>query len=211
MENFIIVLFKNKKKKKIIKGYVTSKNANLKYKKLIEDNNIPFEVLYESGSQCKYEIALLSKTSCNQDLFKIDEFGRNKKVFISDDSGYEIIKINDYSIEEKIFDSQLDKRIEFNYFIKKYFNSSELKVVSTLHNKLVLQIESDFYLFILKNIYDSERLISVLEDYFLSNGRKDCIFVRDIDTVQRKWLYESLEKSGFDRSKLYRQSTTFLK
>jgi hypothetical protein len=177
MENFIIVLFKNKKKKKIIKGYVTSKNANLKYKKLIEDNNIPFEVLYESGSQCKYEIALLSKTSSNQDLFKIDEFGRNKKVFISDDSGYEIIKINDYSIEEKIFDSQLDKRIEFNYFIKKYFNSSELKVVSTLHNKLVLQIESDFYLFILKNIYDSERLISVLEDYFLSNGRKDCIFV----------------------------------
>jgi len=211
MENFIIVLFKNKKKKKIIKGYVTSKNANLKYKKLIEDNNIPFEVLYENGSQCKYEIALLSKNSSNQDLFKIDEFGRNKKVFISDDSGYEIIKINDYSIEEKIFDSQLDKRINFNFFIKKYFNSNELKVVSTLHNKLVLQIESDFYLFILKNIYDSERLISVLEDYFLSNGRKDCIFVRDIDTVQRKWLYESLENSGFDRSKLYRQSTTFLK
>lgn len=211
MENFIIVLFKNKKKKKIIKGYVTSKNANLKYKKLIENNNIPFEVLYENGSQCKYEIALLSKTSSNQDLFKIDEFGRNKKVFISDDSDYEIIKINDYSIEEKIFDSQLDKRIDFNYFIKKYFNSNELKVVSTLHNKLVLQIESDFYLFILKNIYDSERLISVLEDYFLSNGRKDCIFVRDVDTVQRKWLYESLEKSGFGRSKLYRQSTTFLK
>lgn len=211
MENFIIVLFKNKKKKKIIKGYVTSKNANLKYKKLIEDNNIPFEVLYENGSQCKYEIALLSKNLSNQDLFKIDEFGRNKKVFISDDSGYEIIKINDYSIEEKIFDSQLDKRINFNFFIKKYFNSNELKVVSTLHNKLVLQIESDFYLFILKNIYDSERLISVLEDYFLSNGRKDCIFVRDIDTVQRKWLYESLENSGFDRSKLYRQSTTFLK
>lgn len=211
MENFIIVLFKNKKKKKIIKGYVTSKNANLKYKKLIENNNIPFEVLYENGSQCKYEIGLLSKTSSNQDLFKIDEFGRNKKVFISDDSDYEIIKINDYSIEEKIFDSQLDKRIDFNYFIKKYFNSNELKVVSTLHNKLVLQIESDFYLFILKNIYDSERLISVLEDYFLSNGRKDCIFVRDVDTVQRKWLYESLEKSGFGRSKLYRQSTTFLK
>ena len=71
MENFIIVLFKNKKKKKIIKGYVTSKNANLKYKKLIENNNIPFEVLYENGSKCKYEIALLSKTSSNQDDYDV--------------------------------------------------------------------------------------------------------------------------------------------
>ncbi len=211
MENFIIVLFKNKKKKKIIKGYVTSKNANLKYKKLVKENNIPFEVLYENGSPCKYEIALLSKIKSGQDLFKLDEFGRNKKVFMSDDSDYEITKINDYLIEEKIFDCQLNKRIDFNYFIKNYFNSGELKVISTLHNKIVIQVDSNFYLFVLKNVYDSERLISVLENYFLSNGRKECIFVRDVDTIQRKWLYESLEKSGFDRSKLYRQSTTFLR
>ena len=211
MENFIIVLFKNKKKKKIIKGYVTSKNANLKYKKLVKEKNIPFEVLYENGSPCKYEIALLSKIKSGQDLFKLDEFGRNKKVFMSDDSDYEITKINDYLIEEKIFDCQLNKRIDFNYFIKNYFNSGELKVISTLHNKIVIQVDSNFYLFVLKNVYDSERLISVLENYFLSNGRKECIFVRDVDTIQRKWLYESLEKSGFDRSKLYRQSTTFLR
>ena len=42
MENYIIVLFKNKKKKKIIKGYATEKNANLKFDSLIKDNNIPF-------------------------------------------------------------------------------------------------------------------------------------------------------------------------
>ena len=40
MENYIIVLFKNKKKKKIIKGYVTEKNANIKFDSLIKTNDV---------------------------------------------------------------------------------------------------------------------------------------------------------------------------
>ena len=93
MENFIIVLFKNKKKKKIIKGYSTEKNANLKYKSLLKNNNIPFEVVFENSERCDYEIALLSSLDDYQlPLFKTDEIGRNQSVFISDESNYVIKK-----------------------------------------------------------------------------------------------------------------------
>jgi hypothetical protein len=42
-------------------------------------------------------------------------------------------------------------------------------------------------------------------------GRRDAMFIRDTSTTQRKWLYNVLEEKGFDRRKLYRQSTTYSK
>lgn len=210
MENFVIILFKNKKKKKIIKGYVTIKNAKLRYNKLVKENNVPFNVVYENGSECKYEIALLSKHKTEEtSLFKSDEFGRNKRVFVEDNEEYQIIKINDYRVEELIYDCQLNKRINFNIFLETYFKNKEMKVISTLHNKIVLQIDSEFFLFTLKNSTDSNRFISVVEEYFINMSRNDCIFVRDIDTIQRKWLYNCLEEYGFNKTQLYRQVTTY--
>ena len=83
MENFIIVIFKNKKKKKIIKGYATEKNALIKYNSLVDNNEIIFDVNYENSERCIYEIALLSKIDDYQlPLYKMDEVGRNNKVFI---------------------------------------------------------------------------------------------------------------------------------
>jgi hypothetical protein len=35
------------------------------------------------------------------------------------------------------------------------------------------------------------------------------LFVKDTDTIHRKYLYGLLEKNGFDKKKFYRQSTTF--
>ena len=36
-------------------------------------------------------------------------------------------------------------------------------------------------------------------------------FVKDTSTTQRKWMYNLLVKNGFDKKKLYRQTTTFSK
>lgn len=210
MENYIIVLFKNKKKKKIIKGYATEKNANLKFDSLIKDNNIPFEVLYENSERSKYEIALLSRNDDYQiPLFKMDEVGRNNSVFISDDSEYVIKRIEDYKVEEFIFDWQLNTRISFGKLISDYLPKENVKVVSKLHNKIVIQNDEDFKLFSLKNEEDSERLLQTLESYFFNSSRNDSLFVRDESTVNRKWMYNILEKQGFNRKKLYRQKTTF--
>lgn len=62
--NYLIVLFKNKIKKKIINKFKTSKKANDYYKSLLEKSDeVIFDKKYENGFECSYEIALLEKTS----------------------------------------------------------------------------------------------------------------------------------------------------
>lgn len=212
MENFIIVLFKNRKKKKIIKGYSTEKNANNKFNELIKNNNIEFPVFYENSESCEFEIALLSKVDNFQpQLFKTDEIGRNLNVFIEDESDYVIKRINNYFIEEFILDWEINKRISFDFLVEKYLPKKDLKILSKLNNKIVIQCNDKFNLFTLKNEEDSERLLETLESYFINSNRNDCIFVKDLNTIHRKWLYDVLETKGFDKNRLYRKKTTFSK
>jgi hypothetical protein len=212
MDNFLIVLFKNKKRKKNIKGYATLHNALDKYNSLLKENSdIIFDMKYENAEKCKYEIALLSREDQYQiPLFKKDEFGRQNEIFLETESEYIIKKIDDYKIEEKIQDWQKNKRISFKQFLR-YCPQNVLKSIFTVNNKIVIQKEDEFFLFSLKNQEDSHRFLEVLETYFRDHNRNDAIFVRDVSKEQRKWIYDLLIKQGFDRTKLYRQSTTFSK
>lgn len=213
MNNYNIVLFKNKKSKRIIKSFVTEKKCFIKFKKLIkESDDVEFEVKYENAEESSFELAIIT----NQDkyqlpLFKLDDLGRNEKVFIENNNDFVIKVIENYKIEEKIFDWQLNKRITFNEFLALYFGNGNIKSVSTLHNKLVIQEDEKFSLFSLKNTEDSNRLLNTLENYMRNNGKNEAILVRDFSTVQRKWIYDVLVKNGFNRKNLYRQSTTFSK
>jgi hypothetical protein len=212
MDNFIIVLFKNKKKKRIIKGYKSEKRATEKFKSLIKENNVLFDVQYENAEKSKYELALLTNTDSFQiPLFQEDELGRNEEVFISSETDYTIRQIKPFKIEEKIFDWNTNDRISFEELIRKYCIKKEMKSISTLHNKLVIQVNENFYVFSLKNIDDAHRLLETMENYYRENHRNDAIFVKDISTTQRKWMYDLLVKKGFDKGKLYRQTTTFSK
>lgn len=214
MDNYQIILFKNKKKKKIIKGYSLEKYAQKKFDSLLDKSNkILFEVKYENFEECNYELGLLclNEISNVENVYRTDELGRYEKVHIEDDTNYKIIKIQNYKIEEKMFDWQTNKRITVNQFIKTYLPKKNMKVVSTLNNKIVVQEDEIFSLFSLKNLEDSERFLISLESLFLNSGRRDCIFVRDYSITQRKWLYDILEKKGFDKNRLYRQLTTFAK
>jgi hypothetical protein len=212
MENFIIVLFKNKKKKKIIKGYITEKSANIKFNNLISNNNVEFPMLFENYEPCEYEIALLSKVDGYQmPLFKTDDMGRNVNIFVEGESEYVIKRISNYYIEELILDWRTNKKITFSELVNIYIPKKDLKTVSKLNNKIVIQCNEDFNIFTLKNEEDSERLLKTIESFFIKNGRNDCIFIRDLNTIHRKWLYDILEKNGFSRKKLYRKHTTFSK
>jgi hypothetical protein len=134
-----------------------------------------------------------------------------KKVFIENNENFVIKRIENYKIEEKIYDWQLNKRITFNEFLNFYFGNNTMKSVSTLHNKLVIQEDEKFSLFSLKNIEDSNRLLNTLESYMINNEKNESILVRDVSTTQRKWIYDVLVKNGFNRKRLYRQTTTFSK
>ena len=104
-------MFKNKKKKKIIKGYKSYKRAFDKFKSISKQPEIWFDVKYENAEKCKFEIALLSNKEPYQiPLFQEDELGRNEEVFISSETDYTIREIKPYKIEEKIYDWQKDKK-----------------------------------------------------------------------------------------------------
>ena len=91
IQNYLIVLFKNKTKKKIINKFKTYKKAIEFYNNLLyKSNDVLFPVNYENGLQCDYEIALLERNiGTSNTLFNKDEFGRQVRVEL-DDSDFRI-------------------------------------------------------------------------------------------------------------------------
>ena len=81
-------------------------------------------------------------------------------------------------------------------------------MVSKLNNKIIVQNDDVFKLFTFKNDDDSSRFIDSMLSYFLELKRIDCMFIKDYDTNQRKYLYNILTEKGFPKSYLFRQSTT---
>ena len=86
-------------------------------------------------------------------------------------------------------------------------DSNSFKQVFTLNNKLIIQNDDIFNLFSLKTVADCLRLLAVIELNFIDKGRFDCLLVADTSTVQRKQLYDLLEKQGFSREFLRKQYT----
>jgi hypothetical protein len=208
--HYLIVLFKNKVKKKIIKKFKTLKNADEYYKKLVNDSDeVIFDKKYENGFKSDYEIALLGKKNVNKEVIYIkDDFGRQSKVDLLDDE-FSIIKVLPYKIDEVFLDYETKKKINTNQFIKKYLSGVGLKMVSKLNNKIILQNDDVIKLFTFKNEEDSSRFIDNLSKVFISQKKIDCMFVKDSSTSQRKYLYNILVNYGFPKSYLFRQSTTF--
>lgn len=208
-ENYLIVLFKNKQKKKIINKFKTHKRAKNFFDKLIsESNNVIFSKQYENGIKSKYELAVLERMSgAISPIYLKDELGRNIKVEL-DDSDYQISKIEEYHEEELIVDYSTSNRITTMEFIVRYLNPPGFKLVSKLNNKVVVQNDDKINLFTLKNDEDSFRFIDCLINYFKENKKFDCIFVKDYSTAQRKYLYNILVNYGFPKDYLFRQSTT---
>jgi len=210
--NYTIILFKNKERYKIIKNYKTYKNAlpffNSKVK---ESNEVVFDVQTENGRDVNYEIALIEKTS--EKLFPIyrtDEMGRNIPVQLNDPN-YAIIKIEKYNIPEKVFHISKKQKISSEKLINTYLRGNSLKLVSKLNNKIIIQDEDIYNLFSLKSIYDADRFLINLEKYMMLNNKSNCLIVKDSSREQKKYLYEILTNLGYNKSMLYRTSTTHLK
>jgi hypothetical protein len=210
MENFLVVLFKNKNKKRIINKFITYKKAhrffiNLKNK----SDNVIFNKEIQNGRDSNFELGLVELSS--KQLFPIymtDEMGRNIKVKL-DDANMTLVEIIPYKIEEKIFDIQKNARIETETLIKNYLKGDGVKMISTLNNKIIIQINENVFLFSLKSEMESGRFIDCLTKHFFRNKRSDCIFVKDYSSAQRKYLFEILEEKGIDKKMLYRKFTTY--
>lgn len=207
---YYVVLFKNKVRKKIIKKFSNLKSAEKFFETQIKlSEEIIFDKTFENGKESSYEIALLQNNENSSDeVYLKDEFGRNIKVILEDDQ-YEMMKIRKYRLEEKIYDVKKQSKISVDQLIKTYLKGDGVKMVSTLNNKFVIQKDTDLFLFSLKSEDESKRFIDCISGYFYRIGRKDCLFVKDTSSPQKKYLYEQLSNSGIDKKILYRKFTTF--
>jgi hypothetical protein len=208
-DTYQVILFKNKVKKKIIKKFKTHKKALNYYNSLIkESDEVIYDKVMENGVVSEYELSLVGKSlPSSSTLYMKDDYGRQVKVYL-DDSELTMINIYRYRIEEQFLDYTTNKKINTHQFIKKYLDSAGFKLISKLNNKIIVQNDDKFNLFTLKTSEDSERFIDILSNKFNTEGRKDCLLVKDYSTPQRKYLYELLVTKGFEKPYLLRHSTT---
>lgn len=206
---YYVVLFKNRARKKIIKKFSNFKNAEKFYNELTKQNTeVIFEKRIENGKECEYEVALLQNKS-NEffDVYKTDDLGRNIRVVLETPE-YDLLKIANYRMEETLFDIKKNKKVSVTSFIKTYLKSDGLKMISTLNNKIIVQADETFNIFSLKSPEEAKRFIDSLSQYFYSIKRKDCMFVTDESSAQKKYLIKILSEWGIDKKILYRQYTT---
>ena len=205
---YLVVLFKNKEKKRIIKKFKTYDRAISFFNQKI-NNNIVFDKRVENGRPCSFELGLLEKDSKYFELYFVkDELGRNIKVDL-DDPDYKLLSISNHKVEELLFDISKNKKISFEYFMKTYLPKGSIKLVSKLNHKIVVQDDDKFNLFSLKCDDDCLRFLNILEFYLNERGRIDCIIVSDSSKEQKKYLYDILQSKGISKSMLYKRSTTY--
>ena len=206
---YLIVLFKNKGRKKILKKFKTLERAKKFYDNSIETNNIEFDKRVENGKNCSFELALVETDPTDfENYFIKDSMGRQVRVK-TDDEKYKIVKINEYKVEDLIYDIQKNKKITFMSFMRTYIPREGIKLLSKLNNKIIVQNDDNIFLFSLKSESESKRFLTILQDYMLKNKRLDCIIVTDDSNRQKKYLYELLSSKGISKSILYKKSTTF--
>ncbi len=206
LKKYQIIIFKNRKRYKVLFSSNLKYNIQKKYNKYIRENNITFSKKFSSREPIHFEICMICNHGCkSKKIYKRDDLGRLDLIELEGDS--QIIEINDYEIEEKLHDHQLNKRISFDEFIERYTFKKDIYQMYTINNKIVVQKDSNYNLFSLKNIEDAKRFISIIRDYFSKNKMINCLISLDLSTAQRKLIYTDLEKIGYDREFLQKHYT----
>lgn len=210
-KKYSVVIFKNKKLRKVLKKFKTKDGANKFYeKKLNESNQIVFDKKIENGKNVYFELALISNEKSEDIIYKSDDLGRNIPV-ISENENISIKKINPFKIIEKVQKINSQEKLTLIQIVNLYLKGNSIKLISKLNNKIIIQDDDSFILFSCKSTDDADRFISTLEDYLHTNNKKNAILVRDTDIAQKKYLYDMFEKLGYNRDMLYRVSTTHLR
>lgn len=209
MANYLVVLFKDKKRKRIIKKFITHKKAKLLYDKMMkESDEVIFNTEVENGNPCKYELGIVEMSSKQLiPVYITDEFGRSVKVKLEED-GMTLYQIAPYKKEETIYDIDKKKKITTKEFVSKYLKGTGMKMISSLNNKIIVQEEESLHLFTTKSESESQRFLDCLSLHFFKNKRGDCLFVKDHSTPQKKYLYDLLESKGISKKILYRKFTS---
>jgi hypothetical protein len=208
--NYFIVLFKDKKKKRIINKFITKKKAIIAYNKLMKKSDeVFFEKRIQNAKECTFELGLISSIrELDTPTYLKDELGRNQRVYIDNETNMFFVDIKPYRVEEKLFDIAQNKKITIKEFDKKYLSVTGLKIICILNHKIVLQNDTKFNLFSLKDEDEALRFLDSLTLYLGNTNNLSCMILKSRSATQKKYLYDLLINNGFEASVLYRQFTS---
>ena len=116
-----------------------------------ESDKVIFPKQIEGTVECKFELGILQdgyKSDIPQ--YTTDEFGRNVKIQLIDNK-WGLIKVSIYNQEEKIYDIKNKKKVTVSQLISKHLRGDGLKMINSLHNKIIIQKDDDFSLFTTKS------------------------------------------------------------
>lgn len=203
---YLIVLFCNKKKQRILASAMTKNTIYNHWRELKTQKPPPFVKLQGGGRKRKlnFELGLLfPRNPWSKPTYIKDELGRNVEAQINNEK-YRIKDLIPYWDEELIYDFETKKRIHYHEMMDIILRVTDIAQIFTLNNKLFLQVENDVRLFGNKNIADANRLFDIVKEDLIKRKKGNFIFVRDITRTQRSLLYDFLEKRGFKKSELFR-------
>ena len=207
LKKYHIILFNNKRKKKILFSSNLRKTVNQKYKELKKKTNPIFPLKILNREKCFFEIALVERRS-GKEVGKLrkDTVGRWTRNIIKNQD-YQLIEVCDHTVEGTLYDHQTKTRVTVQDILFNYLPKVEMSQLFSLNNKIVIQKEDEFSLFSLKTVSESQRFMECMSSYFRMEGIANCLLVTDFSTVQRKQLYNILENKGFKKSLLYKHYT----
>lgn len=207
--DYEVVLFKNKTQQKIIKKFKTFKRSVEFFEKYLKEHeSIVFDKQFENGQLVTYELMVIEHSSNKLiPIYLTDDLGRNIQVKL-DNPDLSVVKISSIKQPELLYDIVKKKKITYDNFYRRFIQTENIKMVSQLNNKIVVQEDDNFYLFSLKSVEESSRFLDCLSKDVLSKKKLSCIIVKDYSSAQRKYLYSLLESKGFSKSTLYRKFTT---
>ena len=203
---YFIVLFCNKKRIKLL--YRCHKLTTIyEHWREYKTQRKPRFLKIQGGKrnqELTYELALIfPKNRWSTKTYVKDSMGRNIEAKMEDEK-FRIKEIIPYWKEELIYDFQKKEHVRYHVMLEEIMGVNEIAQVFTLNKNLFVQNENDIKLFGNKNIKDAERLFELVREDLLKKKKNNFIFVRDVNTAQRKLLYALLESKGFKRTELFR-------
>ena len=203
---YFIVLFCNKKKVKIL--YRCMRRTTItEYWNEFKTQKKPSFLKIQGGKRNQEQLFELGLIFPNNrwatNPWVKDSLGRNVEAKIEDNK-FRIKEIIPYWKEELIYDFQIKKRIRYHEMMEQILPIKDIAQIFLLNNKLFIQIENEVKLFGNKNLKDASRLFELIREDLNKKKKGNFLFVKDVNTVQRKILYNLLESKGFKRRELFR-------
>lgn len=192
--------------------------VKLETAKRLFDNTISNNVVFferttlnrgNKHKKLKFYLYLLKEREIHDEETVVrDGLGRLIKEKFKDER-YSIIDKTDFKIEETFLVFGFKGRLTFKDILKKLLmNTTRVKYIFYLLNKLIIEDYDNFNIVICKNKKEARLLHDKLYEFFKFNKIKRGIFMNELKKENRGRVYEEIKrKTGWKLPRIYRNST----